>query len=115
MKIVYIAHPIGVTNWEENIRLVSQICKTILLENEHVVPFAPYVPYIMSLNDKIDFERKRGMAATLHLMHCCKELWVYGDFISPGMKDEIRQARQLGIAIVNRSEKITSAQINAVV
>lgn len=115
MKKVYIAHPVGVTNWEENLHKIAAICAVILMKQPGVIPFAPYVPFCMGLNDKIGEERAAGIAATLELMQCCSELWVFGDFISPGMEIEIKEAKRLGLLVVNCSKKITDIQIEQVV
>lgn len=52
MKIVYIAHPIGV-DVENNIKKVIAICRTVNLETSDIVPFVPYLSDLYALDDNI--------------------------------------------------------------
>ena len=45
------------------------------------------------LDDDNPMEREMGMHFGNVLMNLCREVWVFGDIISPGMDAEIRRAR----------------------
>ena len=50
MKIAYIAHPIS-GDVKENIKKIINIIRTVNLEEPLTVPFAPYIPDCIALND----------------------------------------------------------------
>ena len=62
---------------------------------------APVVPhfYALILDDDDPAQRELGLRAGQALLWFCDEVWVFGDILSPGMKDEIRLASQLNINI----------------
>lgn len=111
-KLVYIAHPIGGIEINENIRKVKTIYKHLPLENE-VIPFAPYLVAVQSLDDlnyqhraigfeqnKVFFERK-----------IIDELWVYG--MSAGVQQEIDWAVEFGIKVVGKiNDRVEMIQLS---
>jgi len=107
MKIIYIAHPIG-GDVENNLKKVAQIAREINLEYPNVVPIAPYFLDCHALNDDIPEERQRGITndSEFFIRKIMDEVWLYGDRISNGMKQEIKQAHAMGIPVVVMSSEI---------
>lgn len=57
------------------------------------IPIAPHLLFTQFLDDDNPMEREMGMHFGNVLMSLCREVWVFGDIISPGMDAEIRRAR----------------------
>ncbi|MCB5702398.1 hypothetical protein LIQ46_05430 [Megasphaera elsdenii] len=57
------------------------------------IPIAPHLLFTQFLDDYNPIEREMGMHFGNVLMSLCREVWVFGDIISPGMDAEIRRAR----------------------
>jgi hypothetical protein len=100
MRIAYIAHPIG-GDVDNNIQKVIKIIRHINLTENDVVPLAPYIESVYSLDDTRRKERAKGIANNVALFRrgAIDELRLYGDRISDGMWDEIKLANELGIKI----------------
>lgn len=105
MKIVYIAHPIS-GDVAGNLNKICRIIRNINLTEPDILPFAHYVTDCHCLNDDIPEERERGIKNDIALLRAgfIKELWLYGDRISNGMRAEIKLAIKLGIKVVSKSE-----------
>lgn len=113
MKIAYIAHPIG-GDVDKNIAKVLRIVKEINLHSTTVVPFAPYIPDCIALDDDIPEQRERGIMndAELFKRGFIDELWLFGDRISLGMSIEIDTARALNIPVIPRTAETREALEN---
>lgn len=101
MKVAYIAHPIS-GDIKGNLSKIEAIGRQINLEEENVVPFAPYFFDCHSLNDDIESERNRGIKNDVALlkMGFVSEVRLYGDRISNGMAHEVELAIKLGIKVL---------------
>lgn len=97
-KIVYIAHPIG-GDVKNNIQKVKSIFKQLSLENK-VIPFAPYLTAVETLEDSDPLQRSIGFEQNKAFFYrgIIDELWVYG--ISNGVNQEIEWAKELGIKVI---------------
>ena len=106
-KVVYIAHPVG-GDVDNNLEKIQGIVRQVNLFYPDVVPFASYVVDCMAMNDAHPEERERGIANNIALFHkgFIDELWLYGDRISAGMREEIKLAESLGIPVVSKSRFI---------
>lgn len=102
MKIAYIAHPIS-GDVNVNIIKVLAIIKHINLTEPDTVPFAPYLPDCMAMDDSIAEQRERGIRNDIALFRAgfIDEVRLYGDVVSSGMIQEIKLANELGIPVVN--------------
>lgn len=100
MDVIYIAHPIG-ADPEGNVKKVLEIVKQINELHDNVVPFAPYLPDVLALDDNNPKHRSRGIRNDHYLLRSgiITAVWLYGDRISKGMIDEIRIAIKRGIPI----------------
>ena len=92
-KKVYICAPLG-GNVRKNLNRVRNYTRYALMCGT-----APVVPhfYALCLNDTIPKEREIGMAAGLSLLWFCDEMWIFGDEITDGMREEIRFCQNMKI------------------
>jgi len=97
-KVVFISHPLK-GNVEGNKNKIKEICRELILDGE-VVPLATHLLFPTFLDDGIHEERRIGMNGTLELLKRSDEVWVYGDKISEGMKEEIELAKEINMPIV---------------
>lgn len=106
MRIIYIAHPIG-GDIKNNLEKIRQIVRKLNLEREDIVPFVPYWLDCHALDDNVPAERVRGIKNDKALFDrgFIDEVWLYGDRISEGMKNEILMAKELGINVVAKTEQ----------
>jgi hypothetical protein len=90
MKIVYICHPIAGEVMKKTHKIL-EIIKEINLTMADVVPFAPYMADVLTMDDDIPLERDRGLQNCIEILKSgiVDELWIYGPRISGGMKAEI--------------------------
>ncbi len=102
-KTIFIAHPIN-GDIEGNMKKVLDICAH--LHNEDTIPVAPYLISLQYLDDSIPKDRDLGIIANLETLNrgYVDELWVYGDSITPGMKQEVTLALSLGIPVFPQTE-----------
>ena len=102
-KTVFIAHPIS-GDIEGNAKKVLEICKQV--HSKYSIPVAPYLVSLQYLNDEVKEDRELGIEANLESFHrgYIDELWLFGDRISAGMKEEVLLARKLGIRVVPKTD-----------
>ena len=101
MKKVYICAPLG-GEVEKNLDRVKQYTRYALMCGT-----APVVPhfYALCLDDNNQTEREIGLAAGLGMLWFCDELWVFGQDITEGMKQELQFCKHLNIKTRYISEK----------
>jgi len=63
------------------------------------VPFCPHIYFTQFLDDNVEVERKIGLNLALHMLRRCREVWVFGDTVSEGMRNEIRIAKKRHIPV----------------
>ena len=63
------------------------------------LPMAPHAYFTRFMDDDDPGERAKGIRLGNDWLMDCEELWVMGDTISAGMKDEIELAQKLGLPI----------------
>jgi hypothetical protein len=102
-KTVFIAHPIS-GDIQANMKRVLDICEHI--HTTTVIPVAPYLVSLQYLNDEVVEDRELGVEANLECFHrrYVDELWLFGDRISTGMRQEILLAQELNIPIIPKTE-----------
>lgn len=107
MKIVYIAHAIS-GDIENNLADIRRIVKKINLEMPDVVPFVPYYVDIVSLDDNVPEQRKRGIKndTEYFFRDIMDEVWLTGKNISKGMLNEIETSNALGIPVIDFTNKL---------
>lgn len=103
LKICYIAHPIS-GDVQANLTDLRRIVRLINLTRPDVVPFVPYFADCVSMRDDVESERERGIQNDTAILESgiVQELWLTGDRISNGMREEIILAAIHGIPVVNK-------------
>ena len=107
MRKVYVCAPLG-GNVESNLKKVRTYTEYALRCGT-----APAVPhfYAECLDDNDPKDREIGLAAGLSLLWFCDELWLFGDTVTDGMKNELQFCKNLNIRI----RKITENEIQKVI
>lgn len=95
---IYICSPLS-GNIERNIARAKIYCRFAF--EQGYVPICPQIYYPQFLDDKNKNERAAGLRYGLEAMHQARELWVFGEFISEGMRAEIELAKELKICVRN--------------
>ncbi len=110
MKKVYICAPLG-GDVESNLERVKRYTRYALMCGT-----APVVPhfYALCLNDNDQTEREIGLAAGLGMLWFCDELWVFGQNITEGMKQELQFCKHLNIKTRYVSEKEIRKKIGGI-
>lgn len=103
MKTVFVGHPIG-GDIAGNIKKVLEICERI--HTKDIVPVAPYLVSLQYLKDEVVEDRQLGVEANLECFRrgYVDELWLFGDKISAGMKEEVAAAKKCNIPVVPQTE-----------
>lgn len=101
MKIVYLMHAIG-GDVQKNVHDLLDIIRDINLHEPNVVPFAPYVPDVLALDDSNIQHRARGIQNDTEIIKrgFIDEAWAVGETLSEGMKAEIELFNKLGIPVI---------------
>ena len=95
-KRVYICSPLK-GNVERNMTRAKIYCRFAF--DSGYVPICPHIYYPQFLDDGDKNERAAGMRYGLEDMHEAREVWVFGERISDGMRAEIELAKDLKIPV----------------
>ena len=96
MPKVFISSPYA-GNEEQNTSNARRYCAFAVKAG--YIPFAPHLFFVQFLEDAVPEQRELGMFMGMVFLDGCKELWTFGDRISPGMEREIARAEKRGITI----------------
>lgn len=107
MKLVYICSPLR-GNIAENIKKAVSYCS--YAAEQGVIPLAPHTIFTQYLDDTNPQQRQKGLIMGLELLKRCDELWVCGDIVSAGMKQEIKYAKDHGMVTMHYPENFFSRQ-----
>lgn len=105
-KVVYICSPLK-GDRQRNIVRANYFSR--FAYEKGCMPIAPHVIFSQFLSDDKDKERTAGRTMGLQLLEVCEELWVFGPYISEGMKKEIEYARHKGMTTRYFSEDLEEA------
>lgn len=94
MPKVFISSPYA-GDTEQNTRNARRYC--VFAVKSGYIPFAPHLFFVQFLSDAVPEERELGMLMGMVFLDGCKEVWVFGERISPGMEREIDHAAKRGI------------------
>lgn len=98
-RLVYICSPCR-GDYQRNIENARRYCREVMELWPDVLPIAPHIYFTQFLDDKVEEERARGLAAGIELLARCDEILVFGlDHPSEGMRREIEYAKQHAIPI----------------
>lgn len=89
--IVYVCSPFS-RDVAGNIEKARRYCRFAV--DEGYIPIAPHLLFPQFLNDDKRVEREMGLHFGNVLMSHCSEVWVFGEFISDGMAEEIKRAKR---------------------
>jgi hypothetical protein len=95
-KKVYVASPYA-GDVETNVRKAIRYCRKVI--DAGYMPVANHLMYPAMLDDNNPVERDLGLMFGLALLSLCDEVWVFGP-ASPGMQQEINEAKRLNKKIV---------------
>ena len=101
--LVYICSPFS-GKVKKNKKNARKYCRFAL--EQHTIPFAPHLLFPQFMDDSSPEERKLAMFMNMIMLGHCEELWVFGDSISAGMKQEIRKAERKRMKIRYFTEKL---------
>lgn len=93
---VFICSPFA-GDTKRNMENARQHC--LFAVHREVAPFAPHLLYPQFMEDSNLAQRDAALRCGLAFLRCCKELWVFGRKISPGMNNEIQMAKNKGIPV----------------
>ena len=105
--LVYICSPFS-GKVKKNKRNARKYCRFAL--EQHTIPFAPHLLFPQFMDDNSSEERQLAMFMNMIMLGHCEELWVFGDRISTGMKQEIRKAQRKHMKIRYFTEDLEEKQ-----
>lgn len=88
--LVYICSPYS-GDVAGNVENARRYCRFAF--EQGCIPIAPHLLFTQFLDDNNPKERELGLHFGNVLMSQCREVWVFGKIVSPGMDAEIRRAR----------------------
>ena len=96
MRWIYIASP-----YKGDIDTNTQNAKkyALFVSKQTFVPIVPHLYLTQFLNDEVEEERNAGLALGLQMLKRCHEMWLFGDYISEGMRAEMEFAEKHSIPI----------------
>ena len=105
--LVYICSPFS-GKVKKNKKNARKYCRFAL--EQHTIPFAPHLLFPQFMNDNSPEERQLAMFMNMIMLGHCEELWVFGDRISAGMKQEIHKAERRHMKIRYFTEDLEEKQ-----
>jgi hypothetical protein len=93
---VYICSPFA-GDMEQNVRNALKYCRFALQKGKF--PIAPHCYLPRFMDDNAPAERELAMSFGIRFLYECRELWIFGTYISEGMKREILAAKWRRIRI----------------
>ena len=79
-------------NVETNVADAVRYCRFAISRKR--IPIASHLLYPQMLDDNDPNDRELGTLFGLALLHTCREVWVFGNKFSEGMKNEIFEAKR---------------------
>ena len=108
MRLVYISSPLR-GDMEKNMEKAKDYCA--YAASCGVIPLAPHTIFTQYLNDAVPEQREQGLQMGRDLMWRCDELWVMGNTISSGMREEIELAKKFFLPIIYVSEEMVQEKV----
>ena len=105
--LVYICSPFS-GKVKKNKKNARKYCRFAL--EQHTIPFAPHLLFPQFMDDNSPEERQLAMFMNMIMHGHCEELWVFGDRISAGMKQEIHKAERRHMKIRYFTENLEEKQ-----
>lgn len=95
-KVIYVCSKYK-GNVKKNTKKTIEYCRMVYQLGH--IPIAPHLYIPRWLDDNNPEEREQGLKLGLRALRHCDEIWVFGDFISEGMLQEIEFAEANNIPI----------------
>lgn len=108
MNKIYVCSPFRTNKLfteKENIENAIKYARQVIEQGD--MPIVPHLMYPQILDDSKDSDREKGINFDLELILLCDKVYVFGDFISDGMRKEIQFAQKSKMRI----EFLTSDKI----
>ncbi len=102
-KIVFICSPLK-GNIKSNTAKARDYCRFALKEG--YLPIAVHLLFPQFMDDHNRDDRELAISMGLQVLAKCNAIWVFGSYISEGMKREIAEANRLGIIIRQFNKKM---------
>lgn len=105
--MIYVCSPLRAYNEvsvEQNRQKAREYCRYVY--DKGYLPIAPHLYLPQFMDDNNASERMEATETGIDILKHCKELWVYGDYISHGMAAEIHIAtlNDIPVRIINDAE-----------
>ena len=91
--LVFICSPLA-GDVERNLENAQRFSRFAV--EQGAIPVAPHLLYPQFMDDNDPIERALGLSFGKVLLSKCDEVWVFGETVSPGMKQELIKARAWG-------------------
>lgn len=94
-KLVYICSPLRSNKkagLSYNKNVDNALKYTKFAYKKGCIPIVPHLYFTIFLYDGNIKQRKDGMEMGLQMLNMCDEIWVFGDYVSEGMRREIAEA-----------------------
>lgn len=88
---------------ENNVKNAIRYCRFAI--DKKKMPIAAHLLYPQIVDDNNPDEREIGTMYGLALLALCDEVWCFGETLSSGMAQEIKEAKRLGKSIKYFSEE----------
>lgn len=109
MPKVFISSPFA-GDTKQNIKNARRYCAFAVRSG--YIPFAPHLFYPQFLSDSDAKQRELGLFMGMVFLDGCKEIWVFGERISSGMRLEIDRARKRGLTLRFFTEDCKEVKFN---
>ena len=97
-KLVFVAHPVS-DDPTHNAILGLMMLRKLMDAHPDVSFVAPWIEYVLTLNELNPEHRKRGCRDDMVVIERCDELWLLGSHVSRGMRAEADFARSKSIPV----------------
>jgi len=91
MKVIFVCSPFQ--GKRENIEKAKRYCR--MLVDMGYIPIAPHVYFSQFMDDNNPVDRRKALEMNKKLLDFCDELWVFGNEITEGMREEIEYFKKV--------------------
>ena len=99
MTVAYLAHPVSGLSRADLVTAMNGWIELLCRRFPDNAFCAPWLPYVLALDDDNPERRARGTRDDLTILARCDAVWLLGDRISSGMLAEAKEAARLKLAI----------------
>jgi sugar phosphate isomerase/epimerase len=91
VKVIFVCSPFQ--GKIENIEKAKRYCR--MLVDMGCIPIAPHVYFSQFMDDRNPEDRRKALEMNKKLLEFCDELWVFGEEITEGMREEIEHFKKI--------------------